>query len=33
MSAPDKKEIIYLKTVQAFIDSEIESLNDLSAEL
>ena len=33
MSAPDKKENMYLKTVQAFIDSEIESLNDLSAEL
>ncbi len=33
MAEPDKKEAAYLKTVQAFIDSEIETLNDLSADL
>lgn len=33
VAEPDKYEIEYLKTVQSFIDREIEELTDLSAEL
>ncbi|MBQ7595455.1 MAG: UvrD-helicase domain-containing protein [Clostridia bacterium] len=33
MAEPDKKETAYLKTVQSCIDSEQETLNDLSEEL